>query len=427
MILKAKCYNGMEKQELKALIAEYQQFVSMVQVMKRPVELEANGNYVFVGLRRAGKSYLLYQLIQEKLQSGISIEQILFVNFEDERFIGTETKDLNEILEAYREMYDREPILFLDEVQVVAGWQNFVRRLADTRHSVYVSGSNAEMLSSEIATTLGGRFLIYEVYPYSFSEYLAVNGVSLPRNWEFNSIKNKVVQLGEEYFRYGGLPEIIDIRNKRPWLSSLYQKIFFGDIVTRYSIRNDDALKLMIKKLTESVMYPVSYNRIANITSASGSKISVSTTVEYLKYLVASWLIFSVSNYASALSEKESLKKYYFIDNGILNLFLVNGNARLLENLVAITLYKRYEEQLYYYSQNVDVDFYIPSEELAVQVSYDISDMKTLDRETTALVKLRNVFPNLQAWLVTYNEERTIIQDGCKIRVVPFWKWLLLY
>ena len=88
---------------------------------------------------------------------------------------------------------------------------------------------------------------------------------------------------------------------------------------------------------------------------------------------MASWLIFSVSNYASALSEKESLKKYYFIDNGILNLFLVNGNARLLENLVAITLYKRYEEQLYYYSQNVDVDFYIPSEELAVQVSYDIS------------------------------------------------------
>lgn len=197
----------MEKQEINLLIKEYQQFIENVEVMPRPIELEANANYIFVGLRRAGKSYLLYQTIKSLLKSGRSIDDILFVNFEDERFIEADTKDLNRIMECYAEMYDRKPIVFLDEVQVVPGWQKFVRRLADQKYLIYVSGSNAEMLSNEIATTLGGRFIIHEVYPYSFAEFLAASQINLKKNWEYSSLKNTVVRQSDNYLQFGGLPE----------------------------------------------------------------------------------------------------------------------------------------------------------------------------------------------------------------------------
>jgi len=415
----------MEKQEINLLIKEYQQFIENVEVMPRPIELEANANYIFVGLRRAGKSYLLYQTIKSLLKSGRSIDDILFVNFEDERFIEADTKDLNRIMECYAEMYDRKPIVFLDEVQVVPGWQKFVRRLADQKYLIYVSGSNAEMLSNEIATTLGGRFIIHEVYPYSFAEFLAASQINLKKNWEYSSLKNTVVRQSDNYLQFGGLPEIIGKASQRPWISSLYQKIFLGDIVTRYAIRNDNALRLIVKKLAESVMHPISYNRLANIVSSAGKKVSVSTTIEYLKYLSASWLIFGIPNYVSALTEHESIKKYYFIDNGILQLFLTDAKTRLLENIVAINLYKRYGDELFFYKKNIEVDFYVQNVSLAIQVSYNIGSAETIDREVKALSKLHRAFPLKHCLIVTYNEEKTIQSDGLEIEIVPVWKWLL--
>ena len=417
----------MEKQDIKSLIKEYQQFVETVEVMPRPIALENNANYIFVGLRRAGKSYLLYQVIKKLLQSGKSIDDILFVNFEDERFVEAETKDLNTIMECYGEMYEQKPIVFLDEVQVVPGWQKFVRRLADQKYQVYVTGSNAEMLSSEIATTLGGRFIIHEVYPYSFVEYLAANNIKLKKNWEYSDLKNAVVRLSETYLTFGGLPEILDKTCKRPCISSLYQKIFFGDIVTRYAIRNDNALRLMIKKLAESVMYPISHNRLSNIVSTAGKKVSVSTTVEYLKYLCTSWLIFGIPNYVSALSDRESIKKYYFIDNGILNLFLTDSNTRLLENIVAINLFKRFGSELFFYEKNIEVDFYVPSDSLAIQVSYNISNSETFEREVNALAKLNKAFPLKRCIIITNNEEKIIQAGDIEIEVIPVWKWLLSF
>lgn len=415
----------MDSQEIKQLIVEYQQFVETVDVTQRPIELESIANYIFVGLRRSGKSYLMYQIIQNLLKSGKQKEDILFVNFEDERFIGAQTSDLTLIIDCYKEMYDKKPVIFLDEVQTVVGWQKFVRRLADQNYSVYVSGSNAEMLSSEIATTLGGRFIIHEVYPYSFSEFLVRNQIALAKNWQYSDTKNAVVRLFENYLQYGGLPEIVNRKSKRPWISSLYQKIFFGDIISRYAIRNDNALKLMVKKLAESVMHPISQNRLANIVSLGGKKVSVSTTIEYLKYLNASWLVFGISNYAAALGERESVKKYYFTDNGVLNLFLMDGNTRLLENIVAVDLYKKYGERVYFYHKNIEVDFYVPDSELAIQVSYDISNIDTFDRETTAFAKLSRIAKIKRYLIITYNAERSVSCNGIDIEVIPAYKWLL--
>ena len=141
-------------------------------------------------------------------------------------------------------------------------------------------------------------------------------------------------------------------------------------MITRYSIRNDLAMKVLIRKLAESVKHPSSFNRLSNIVSSTGVKVTTDTVIDYLEFLQATWLIFSIENYASKLVEKVSNQKYYFIDNGLLNLFLIDPETSLLENLVAISLKKKYEEELYFYHQNIEVDFYIPTKNLAVQVSY---------------------------------------------------------
>lgn len=180
--------------------------------------------------------------------------------------------------------------------------------------------------------------------------------------------RTEMAKAYENYFRFGGLPELIQITDKRAWLSSLYQKIFFGDLITRYQVRNDFALRVLIRKLAESVKQPTSFNRLANVVSSSGKKISTDTVIDYLGYLKESWLIFQVENICAKLAEKEANKKYYFIDNGIVNLFLIDPLTSLLENQVAIQLRRLYGDDIYYYQHGIEVDFYIPEEQLAVQV-----------------------------------------------------------
>ena len=336
----------MDKSVIKDLIVENQDFIEKVTILPRSVSLEQHGNYVFVGLRRAGKTYLMYSQIQNLTKAGISIKEILYINFEDERLSEITTADLSVILNCYREMYDYQPIIFLDEIQLISGWEKFVRRLADSNYRVYVTGSNAKMLSSEIATTLGGRFLILTVHPYSFREFLAAHGIEFQKNMEHGNDGIRLRKLFATFFYYGGLPELQKFDDKRQWLNSLYQKIFFGDLIARYQIRNVQALKIIIKKLAESVMSPISYTRLSNIVISTGIKISKTTVIEYIDYLKETWLVFSVSNITGKLVEKETNQKYYFSDNGILNLFIFNPETALLENLVAITLKRLYENEV---------------------------------------------------------------------------------
>ena len=311
-------------------------------------------------------------------------------------------------------------------MQIVEHWEKFARRLADLKYRVYITGSNAKMLSSEIATTLGGRFIIQNVYPYSFGEYLKANRIKVDPAWYFKN-RSEVVRSFTEYFYFGGLPELelIGDIEKRQWLSNLFNKIFFGDLITRYSIRNDLAMKVLIRKLAESVKQPSSFNRLSNIVSSTGVKVTTDTIIDYLEFLQATWLIFPIENYASKLVEKVSNQKYYFIDNGLLNLFLIDPETSLLENLVAICLKKKYEDELYFYHQNIEVDFYIPTQKLAVQVSYSLKDETTRKREVTALLKIAKVMDVDNLLIITRDEEETIVENEKEITVIPIWKWLL--
>lgn len=415
----------MTKDSIKYLISYYQDFVSGITFEMRQYELEPSANYVFVGLRRAGKSYLMYQHIHSLLAAGHSIEEILYFNFEDDRIDIFNVSELDLIKTCYEEMYGHRPIFFLDEIQNIKGWEKFARRLADIGYRVYITGSNAKMLSSEIATTLGGRYLIKNVYPFSFNEYLSFRKVDMADKNAIYKYRSGIMRSFEEYFYGGGLPETLLMKDKRSWISSLFNKIFFGDLVARHQIRNDFALKLMIRKLAESVKQPTSYNRIANIVSTAGKKISVDTVIDYIAYLRESWLILPFENLSARLSERESNKKYYFVDNGLLGLFLIDANTSLLENIVAISLRKQYEDNVFFYNKNIEVDFVVPDDGLAIQVAYSLADPTTEKRETDALMKFNAIMPMRQLIIITKDEEMVIEKGGTVINVLPVWKWLL--
>jgi hypothetical protein len=415
----------MTKDVIKQLIAEYQQKVIEVKFQHRNYPVDKQLNYVFTGLRRVGKSYFMYQIINDLIQQGHNPKEILYFNFEDDRIASINLSDLDLIKISFEEMYDLKPVFFLDEIQVVEKWEKFARRLADQGYMVYITGSNAKMLSSEIATTLGGRFMIQQIYPFSFPEFLESSGIEINDKNSIYTYKNEISRAFQIYFQYGGLPEHFNLTDKRAWLSNLFQKLFFGDIVTRYQVRNDFALKMLIRKLAESVKQPVSFNRLANIVSSAGKKISTDTVIDYLNHLNESRICFGIENINAKLASKVQNKKYYFSDNGLLNLFLIDPNTTLLENLVAINLQRMYGNEVYYYQNGVEVDFYIPEKSLAIQVCYNLNDDDTRKREVNALLKINKQFGDLKLMIITKDDFDTISIDNMEIEVVPVWRWLL--
>lgn len=242
---------------LKEVLLDNRNEVVKHQVIPRSFQFEEFGNYVFVGIRRAGKSFLLYQRIQELLHSGHTWNEMLYVNFEDERLIGMTAADLNLILEVHAEMSTDRPMLFLDEIQNIDGWDKFVRRLADNKYRAYVTGSNAKMLSQDVATTLGGRYITVHVYPYDFKEFLYANEVEVTENSLFaTESRAEIKRIFNDYFRSGGFPEGASLAAKRDYLTSVYQKIYLGDIAARHSIENTFALRILFRKLAESIKQP---------------------------------------------------------------------------------------------------------------------------------------------------------------------------
>lgn len=421
----------MDKQTLKQILRENQQEVERYKVEPRELKLDSFPCRVLVGVRRAGKSYMLYHRIQQLLAEGHKWDEILYLNFEDERLEDFRTDDFNPLLECHQEMYGKRPMLFLDEIQNIESWHKFARRMADSKYTIYLTGSNARMLSGEIKTTLGGRFLTAEIYPYSFKEFLAVHQVP---TGEFDLLttegRAKAVRCFNEYLHYGGLPAAALLPAKRDYLSSVFQKIYMGDIIARNKITNTVGIRLLIRKMAECVCRTISYNRINNLMSSVGGKLSLATTIKYVNYCEEAWLLLRLKNYASCLTDKETNCKYYFIDTGILGLFLIDKDAMLLENLVALQLFRIYghdmdNERVFFYHDNIEVDFYIPEDELAIQVTYSMLDESTRKRETEALRKLPNRLPCRRRLILTYEEEGTINDQHGTIEIVPVWKWLI--
>lgn len=419
----------MNRDILKQIIIDQKEMYLGNPLISRDYDLEGNVNYCFVGIRRTGKSYMMYQQIHNLMNDGMSSSQIVYVNFEDERLLEIGVDDLNTILEIGIEFSGPKgkPYLFLDEIQNVDGWEKFVRRVADMKYRINITGSNSKMLSKEIASTLGGRFMIVNVFPYSFKEYLSANHIE---NIMVDQIGTKkradIVSQYEQYVTYGAFPELVDIKNKRVFLNNIYQTVYLRDIITRNKITNDFAVRLILKKIAESVTKALSFNRLTNIVKSAGISIGKQTVINYVGHMLDSYLIFSLQNYAAKLVEKETSPKYYFMDTGLLGLMLLDCKTAQLENLVAVELIRRYGfDNVYFFENNIEVDFYVPSENLAIQVSMQVlGDVDTLKRETRAFVKLNDFIPNTKCLLITNSEETTLKCDDIEIDMIPAWKWL---
>ena len=421
------------KNLLKQILLDNRREIERYNIVHRDIVAEGFNCYVFVGVRRAGKSYVLYEKMQQLLREGHGWEEMLYLSFEDERLVGFASEDFNAILECHIEMTGNDnPMLFFDEIHNIDGWEKFARRMADSKKTVWITGSNAKMLSKEIMTTLGGRYIPIEVYPFSFREYLRSRGIPYDEPTLMSTTgKSLFMREYAEYINWGGLPESVNLNVKRSYLSSVYQKIYLGDICARNNISNPNLLRLMIKKMAESVKQPLSYSRVTKILSSVGGKITIPTTSSYIEYCEDAWLLLRLHNINAAFAERETNSKYYFIDNGLLSLLLTDPTTTLLENIVAVSLFRKYGnskdgERVCFYKQNLEVDFYIPDDELAIQVSYSIeeSDM-TEKREVEALKKLPKALSCKRRLIITYDEEKTIEDEYGVIEVIPCWKWLI--
>ena len=423
----------MDKSVIKRLIIEKQKEIPSLTVVDRNMQFENGLCYVIIGPRRAGKSYMLYRDIQNRIAANAAVaEDILYINFEDERIASIRSEDLGLILDSYKELYDRKPIIYLDEIQNIVGWEKFARRLADSKYRVMITGSNAKMLSNEMSTTLGGRYIPREVFPFSFKEYLGFKGVNTLLNWEYDADFCAVASREfDSYFHWGGFCESFDIQEKREWLNALYQKVLMGDIVERNRIRNPRVFRLLARKLAESVLQPCSMSRLKNIIKSSGENISDTILKDYLAYMEDAYLTFSISNLISPLSEKETIKKRYFIDNGILGLFLIDDEEKLLENIVAIHLNRKFrntkeENRLFYYNSGCEIDFCVPESRLAIQVSCDLTGPDTYEREVGGLEKFLTANPDYRGIIISRETETRITGKSTEITVLPVWKWLLM-
>lgn len=399
------------------------------EIVARRYEFDPNANYVLTGLRRAGKSTLLYRRALDLVRGGVDWSRIVYVNFEDERLSEFTTSDFNDLLLVQRELSDEPGYFFLDEVQNVAGWEKFARRLADAKERVWITGSNAKMLSGEVATTLGGRYLMQRVAPYRFDEYLDARQQPHDRLALLATAhRGRILGMFDDYLHNGGFPESLLYRSPRAYVESVYQKVLLGDVAARNGVRNVRVLRILMKKIAETVHGEVSFSTLHGMLKAIGLSVGKNTVIDYIGQAQEAFLLFDVQNAVAKFAEREGNPKYYFSDNGILNLFLRDKDTALLENVVGCALHDAYGDGLFYLKSpktGIDVDFYIPDASLAVQVAYSIAG-KARKREIDNLVKLGKMAEAPQRLVIVTREESELVEtDAGDIEVVPAWRFLL--
>ncbi len=415
---------------LAAIIIEGQKNIRNISIIPRDYHFEDSLNYVLVGLRRSGKSTLLFKRAQDLVnKQNVDWSQIVYLNFEDERLDGFQLSDCNNILIAANQLTTKKHYFLFDEIQNIEGWEKFARRLADQGESVYLTGSNSKVLGHDIVLRLGGRYMAKYIAPFNFSEYLTAKNISHDKLALLDTVNNGQIRAAaNEYLRYGGLPESILLSDKRNYLTNIYQNVFLADIIVRNKIRNEKTISLLIRKIADTVMQEVSYANLYKNVKSVINTVSRNAIIDYIDYAKEAYLIFSTKNYFAKFNERESSPKYYFTDNGILNLFYIDKLPALLENIVAIKLHNKYQEKLFYLKSKktgVDIDFYVPASKTAIQVAWEVNDTSK-EREIGNLLKLADNFTEVENLvIVTHGEEETIEKEGKTIQLVPLYKFLL--
>jgi len=425
------------KNIIKKVIVDFQER-DLSHVVKRDVDLPTDSKKIvsLIGVRRCGKTYMLFYLINQ-LRKRRASENLIYINFEDDRLFPLSLKDLDLILESYYEMYpdkrNQQVYLFLDEVQNIDNWELYVRRIHDTENiRLYITGSSSKLLSSEIATSLRGRTITYEVFPFSFKEYLHYKNITS----NFNSSKSLsyVKNAFNSYLVDGGFAETFDEDKdvQRRILKDYLDLIVYKDILERHNIKNHSLLKHLIKHLFVNMGTLISFNKLYNNYKSLGYKVGKDTLFDYISYLQEAFALFTVPIHRhSVAAETRHPKKLFAIDNGFKKLFSISASedySKLYENLAFLHL-RRTNQEIYYFKQKQEVDFYytnLSNNKYLINVSYDISNPSTFKREISALIEAMDYYAINQSYLITSEAEDMITNQGKQIKVIPMWKWLLL-
>lgn len=386
--------------------------------------MDSNMIKVVTGIRRCGKSVLSFQLLNGR--------NFAYANFDDERLSEIRAKDFDDILEVLHETYGNFKYLFLDELQNIDKWELFVNRCRRQGYNVLLTGSNAKLLSKELATHLTGRYVELELYPFSFREYLRYLGKKYSEEDFYLPEKiGEIKKFLNDYIETGGFPEVLKYQEIRiRYLTDLYNAIIGKDIITRYNIRHSKALKDMASYLISNYGSFISYNRLKNIFNIK----SVHTIENYVSYIAESYLAFQMLPFSFKVKEQLiSPKKIYAIDTGMINAVsskTFDNKSRLIENAVFLDILRRHGRELFYYKskQQEEVDFVLKEGLKAkqlIQVCYSLDNEDTKKREIRALLKASEELKCKNLLVVTWDYEGEEETDGKKIIYAPLWKWLL--
>lgn len=391
--------------------------------MKRAVSI--------IGPRRAGKTYEMYYLIS-KIREKFGVDKAIYINFERADLEVLSYKDIMQMLEAYYEIYPKNKNgkiwLFLDEIQNVFEWERFVRTCLDEGINVFLSGSSSKLLSREIATSMRGRNISYNIYPFSFAEFLTAKKFQVKKFYSLSE-KSLLINLFNEYLIFGGYPEsIIYNKEREKIIKDIFDTAIYKDVIERGKIRNTKVMRLLIKSLLTSKEFSI--NKFYNFVKSQGIKVSKDALYNYAGYLNDAFFVFFLRKYDLSIKKSEqSLPKVYFIDNGLLTLNKVDDKGRLLENLIFLELTRRDKDVSYYQnSLKEEVDFVIKEGKKVkqlIQVCCDLSNFMTLNREIKVLIKASEEFNCKDLVIITINEEREERVNGNIVKIIPAWKWLL--
>ena len=431
----------MRKDTIKSLIVTKQKEIPFPMI-ERDDELPLNSQSIVtvVGVRRCGKSSRMQLTINALVEKGLSPEAVLWVGFDDERLAGMTISELDEVLEAYRELYPTQDLkdvfMFFDEIQLIDNWELFVMRVFKSYcKNIFVSGSNAKMLSQEIATTLRGWSIEEKTYPLSFREYCQFTGT---KTHHLTEQETTILRLKwDEYCMESAFPEIVltelkSLRDKK--LQSYFDAMLFRDLVERHNISNTGVLRYFIKRLMNNLTKPTSINAIYNDIKSQGFKISKDELYLWADYVCECFMFLRISKYTpSLIEEQQSLRKYYFIDNGLRQAVLLpqsDDNGKLLENAVLLHLNRRLQpfDKITYYSGTKECDFIVQHEQQVkalYQVCWDIQDTITRQREIDGIIEASKMTQCDNLFIITHDNVDIIIQNGKTINIVPAWKWMM--
>lgn len=423
-----------KKKEFKLLIQEFLDSGPPDLTSRKLIDinlvLQAKKIMVFYGPRRSGKTFYFYQLISALHEKGIPKSRILYINFEDDRLLPLDSKQLNDLIEAYNELYpentNEEIFLFFDEIQNIEGWEAFVRRLDDkTKAKIFITGSSASLLSHEIASSLRGRSINQAVYPLNFHEYLYFKEIKLQKNFAYSKQRYQIIKELNEYLEEGGFPEIVLSKNKeldRKILQEYFNSIVYRDLVDRYSLRNTNLLKDLLKYLFTNSSKTFSAHNYYKTVKQSMS-VSKDTIYEYLSFIEEAQTFYFLPLFSYSLKEQRvNHKKIICVDNGLRNRISFRFSpdlGRLAENLVGLELI-RHNEQVFYYEGKQEIDFVVKKNKKITAINVSYGD-EIEEREITGLLEFKKEHKKSELLLLT----KDIEDEKNGIKMIPLWEWLL--